>query len=496
MKKLKEFVIKTGIYRLIIIILSLFLIVGLFTPYQRSIGEKRVYLESNPNDYYVEEVNLKNKDVINISILENFKVYNYAKNNSEDDKWVRDEAIINFVITIVLMLSIVVILTATIFKKYILGIIFDVIMGISSLLMNFDIVSRGVIPSKSYTFGISFYLYIVLSIVILILFIMAIINKKKGKKEKKKKKGKKQMKKTKEVKKENDDNKVKVIAETKVEPKTKIKKNNKGNKFNKDKKEKTIKFNKITMLYIIGGIIIVLLVVIILLLLNGKSISKKDDNKKQSDFMISNKENRKSGIKGNTIRELKTNIKEDYNKTVKELKNEFNELKTKTDTVEKYKKNKDQIKAFYKKIEDKTSEFCKRTKEYTVRYGEIILNSGKDFDAMYDDLDYIHDDIYDEVLSDLEDEMYYGLLDEMSDFYYYGILDDSYYFKSYDEYYDISNDEYKNNSKTASTVYKLIDQTEDKVYKLYSRLVDAIYEDKLDKAKEKLNDFKEDLKQD
>lgn len=489
MKKIKGFLGKIGICRLVIIILSFILLIGLFLPYQRSIGDERIYLKSNPNDLYVEEIGLKNKDVINISIIENFRVYNYAKDNSDDNAWIRDEAIINFINTIVLMLSIVAILIFVIFRKYILGIIFNVVMALSSLLMNYDIVSRGVVPSKSYTYGISFYLYIILSVIILILLILVIIKKRKDKKSKT----------------EITETKTKVIAEDKTDAKAKAKtekvikekevaKEKKDKKDKKDKK-KNFSFNKTTILYIVGGIIIILLAVVIVLLINNRGIvSRSDNNRDESKVVIFNKKNNQLEIKGKSPKELKTNLKKDYDEVVEGLKNEYVKLKAKTNTVENYIRNKSDVKVFYNKVEKNIKEFCHRIEEYAYRYGEVILNSGKDLDTIYDDIEYLEDDIYLGILSDLDDDIYYGLLDDMSDFYYYGILDDEEDFKSYKEYDEISNEEYNYNSDTSSTVYSLIDQTESKVYDLYSDLYDALYDDKLDQAKEILNDFKKDLK--
>ena len=51
----------------------------------------------------------------------------------------------------------------------------------SSLLMNYDIVDRGVIPSTQYTYGISYYLYPIMAIVIIVSVIILIVKNKKSK---------------------------------------------------------------------------------------------------------------------------------------------------------------------------------------------------------------------------------------------------------------------------------------------------------------------------
>lgn len=426
MEKLKGFVNRIGIYRLAIIILCLFSIIGLFMPYEKSIGTKKDYLKSNLNDYYLEELDLKNKDVINISIVENFKVYNYALNHS-DNTWMYEEAILNFIITIILIVSIIALLIATIFKKHILAIVFDIVMAISSLIMNADIVSRGVIPSGSYTYGIAYYLFIIFSILILVL---SIINKKNNRN----------------------------IA--------------------KDIKKRKIQLNKKTALFTICSVMIILLIVIICLSISN---GLKGDSSNDS-------------IKGSSLSELKVNAEADEKKLTDDLKKDFEELKDKTDTIEKYKENKDNVKDFYKKIVDNTETFCNRAKEYSIKYLELILNSKKSTYDMYDELDKMYEDIYEGILENVYDDIYEELLENMYKQYYEGILEDAYDSLPYEEYSELKSDEYNNYSTTTSEVYNIYSNTTSDIYKLYSSLKGPLYDDNLDKSKETLNNFVENMK--
>lgn len=177
MKKLKE----VGIIKWIIIFATLIAIVGLFLPYEKSIGDYRKNLKDNPDTINVREVDFKNSDVVDISILENFKVYKYGVSNSGGNEWLYGESLINVIITITLIVSIILVLLFAILNKRVLTIIFDIILFISALAMNFDIVSRGVIPSDSYTYGISYYLYFIVAIIILACTIFLIIKNKKEK---------------------------------------------------------------------------------------------------------------------------------------------------------------------------------------------------------------------------------------------------------------------------------------------------------------------------
>lgn len=174
--------IQKNLFKIVIICACIFGLIGLFLPYETSTKEHRKYLEEYPDTMNVKEVNLTNKDAINISIMENFKVYSYAMNHSDGNSWLAGEAIINFIITIVLIISIALILLFAFLNKKVPMIIFSIIMGGSSLLMNYDIVDRGVIPSSNYTYGISYYLYIILAVIIIACSIVMIVKNKKQKK--------------------------------------------------------------------------------------------------------------------------------------------------------------------------------------------------------------------------------------------------------------------------------------------------------------------------
>ena len=156
--------------KIFIIILSVIGLIGLFMPYEKATKEYREELLEYADDDYISDLEIKNSDVVNLSILENLKIYNYAKD--EGDSWIEGEAVINIVITIVLIVSLILILLFAILNKNVLVVIFDIILAISSLAMNYDITSRGVMPSDEYSCGISFYLYIVISILVLICIIV------------------------------------------------------------------------------------------------------------------------------------------------------------------------------------------------------------------------------------------------------------------------------------------------------------------------------------
>ena len=55
---------KINIFKIIILVLCFIALIGLFLPYEKSIGEYRQSLKDNPTTMNIEEVNFKNKDVI------------------------------------------------------------------------------------------------------------------------------------------------------------------------------------------------------------------------------------------------------------------------------------------------------------------------------------------------------------------------------------------------------------------------------------------------
>lgn len=177
MKKTKEW-IKTNYLQLIIIIMLFVAAIGLFFPYQKATDDYRDKLLENPDQSFAKEIWLDNKDVVNISILENFKIFRYTASHSEDNNWLREESVFNIVIIITLISSIILTTIFAILKKHKLTIVFDVILALSATLMNIDVVERGAMPSSRYTYGISFYLYIVVAIIILICSIIQIYLKK------------------------------------------------------------------------------------------------------------------------------------------------------------------------------------------------------------------------------------------------------------------------------------------------------------------------------
>lgn len=269
MEKIKYW-LKNNYLQLSIILLGIVALLGLLLPYERSIGEYRDNLLKNPNEINMQEVDFNNKDVVDISIMENFKVYQYVVDNNSGNDWLYGESLINIILTVALIVSTVLVIVFAILKKPVLTIIFDIILAISSLAMNYDIVSRGVLPSAKYTYGISYYLYIIIAIIVLGCSIMQIYRKKHPNVEEDKK------------------------SETKKETKkTKINESKKNNQKQVKLKKQNINIlellkNNSKIVYI--SIIAVLVVIILIFAFSSHDDSNKSNNNENNNSGVVDKE--------------------------------------------------------------------------------------------------------------------------------------------------------------------------------------------------------------
>lgn len=176
---------KFKIPQIVNFIFILICLLGLQLPYATSTNEQKQFLLSNPDAIAISELNMKFRDMIDLSMIKFFRFYLYVVNNPEELIFTNTgvtDVIVNLVLLSILAVSILFIVLFTLFNKPIGNIVFAFIMLGDSLIMNYDIVSRGVIPSKSYTYGITYYLYVILAIAIIICSIANIIVNKIDKK--------------------------------------------------------------------------------------------------------------------------------------------------------------------------------------------------------------------------------------------------------------------------------------------------------------------------
>ena len=167
------------ILKVLIFVMCIIGIISLFLPYESSKGEYREYLKKNPDAINMPEVGFTNKDVVDISLVENFKLHNFIINNYYEDN-LYDDALFNIVPTIAIVVTIVLISLFVLLDKKVPIIIFDVLLVISLIILNYNITSKGIIPTDNYTYGLTYYLYFAIASVILVSTIyMIIVDKKK-----------------------------------------------------------------------------------------------------------------------------------------------------------------------------------------------------------------------------------------------------------------------------------------------------------------------------
>ena len=265
-------------------------------------------------------------------------------------------------------------------------------------------------------------------------------------------------------------------------------------KENLEKKENMNSKNNLLLKIVVAICIVLVIVIVCLVIFIGKD---KNGNNNGGAASNNNSEttttNINTSIKGNTIEELKTNSKSDIDSLTKSLEDEWKKISGEITTFDSYKANKDKVSNYYDKIVKNSQDFSIRTREYALKYAEIIINSDKSFDDKYDELDDMYYDIYDGIAEDLYKDIYDGLLEDMYDYYYDGILDDAYDKVPYGDYSDMRSAEYKNYSNARSDVYKAYSNVRSDVYQFYSKLRSKMYSKDLDRAKEAIQDFNKDI---
>lgn len=199
------------------------------------------------------------------------------------------------------------------------------------------------------------------------------------------------------------------------------------------------------------------------------------------------------GEKINTSEELKEKVKNDIDDTITKLNNDFESLKKEINTYGKYSKNKDKIQEFYINISNTQNQLNIRLREYSLSYTQSIVNSNLSSDEKYEKLEDLYDIIYEDAADDIYEKIDNGVLKNMFDTYYDGILEDAYDKVSYEKWYHITSKEYDMWSDTSSDIYDNWSDLKSYIDKLYTDISDEIWEEDMERANEKLQNFKEDI---
>lgn len=209
----------------------------------------------------------------------------------------------------------------------------------------------------------------------------------------------------------------------------------------------------------------------------------------ESKNITSDTEEKKIGFE-----ELDEVVSTDVENTVSDLKAEYEKLVTEIDTYKKYLDNTDRVKAFYKQVCEDTKKLCIRMREYSINYAEEIMASDKSNDEKYEDLEGLYDCIYDDAGDDIYDEIYEDILDDIYDAFYGGILEDAYdQDVEYEEWSDVCSNEYDWWSDAKSDVYDECSDFRSDVYDFWSDMSSELWDDDIERANEKIADFREDI---
>lgn len=183
----------------------------------------------------------------------------------------------------------------------------------------------------------------------------------------------------------------------------------------------------------------------------------------------------------------------DIESTVSSLTAAYEALTADIVTYDDYVANVDRVEAFYATVIEETRNLCIRLREYGADYVDSVLSSGLTCDEMYDELDVLYDDLYDDAGGDVYDEIYDDLMGDLYDVFYDGILKDAYDTVDYSDWADTHSNEYDFWSDAHSDIYDEWSDFHSDIYDLCSDVRGELWDDDLDRAAKKLADFRADL---
>lgn len=157
---------------------ALLLVIAIFSPFAAATEDYKEYLQSYPDEMYAKEINMTNKDAVNISLFEFGRMYAAA---AQEDI-MKEIAIFYLVIILVFALFVILTLLFSVLRKPIAAIIFNLLsLGVFHLMV-WDFEDRGLISGNRYTQGISSIICYIGTAIVMVGAIVLLIAKIKLKK--------------------------------------------------------------------------------------------------------------------------------------------------------------------------------------------------------------------------------------------------------------------------------------------------------------------------
>lgn len=139
--------------KIIAVIGAVCMLLTVFLPYSTATQKQKDNLNRYPDAVLYEELGMKAKDLLNLSLMEYTRVY------SSDTSLGNDIGVLYIVLLAVIGGMTLLALLKTIKGKPVGSLVFTGISLAAFLLLRFDFVDRGVVPSESYTWGFGYYLF-------------------------------------------------------------------------------------------------------------------------------------------------------------------------------------------------------------------------------------------------------------------------------------------------------------------------------------------------
>lgn len=191
--------------------------------------------------------------------------------------------------------------------------------------------------------------------------------------------------------------------------------------------------------------------------------------------------------------ELDERVMADVKGMISDLRVEYEALKGEVQTYDAYLANTEKMEGFYTKARENTKSLCVKLRQHSAAYADSVLSSDRSCNEKAEELGELFDCVYDRAGKEIFDEIYDGVLKDAFDDFYDGILKDAYDQAEYREWADARSDEYDWWGDTRSDVYDEWSDFRSDIYDLWSDLRSELWSDDEERAREKLDDFQNNL---